>query len=241
MMAFVNAFQVSIGLLLLSVTASTSLAEERARGSLDVLLATPMSTREIVAGKWLGAFRMVALLAVLPALVVLFGGVHGKLWSVAGALVMVGYVTACGAAVTSLGVAMATWCSRLGRALGLTVAAYVVMTVGLMFLVMALCSPDPYGWTLISGSPFYGAILVTICTSEPGFPGRQSGANLGCAVFWVFVYGGLAVALLVATILTFNRCLGRVEGGFSQPGRRRLKPVELIPIEQDVGPEFAPR
>ena len=66
--AIVNGFQVAVGLLLLSVTAATSLAEERARGSLDLLLSTPLSTRQIVLGKWLGAFRVVPLLVILPAL-----------------------------------------------------------------------------------------------------------------------------------------------------------------------------
>ena len=51
----INGLQVSAGLLLLSVSAATSLAEERQRGSLDVLLATPLSTRSIVLGKWWGA------------------------------------------------------------------------------------------------------------------------------------------------------------------------------------------
>jgi ABC-type transport system involved in multi-copper enzyme maturation permease subunit len=46
--ALVNAWQVSIGLLLLSVSAATSLAEERDRGSLDVIMTTPLTTREIV-------------------------------------------------------------------------------------------------------------------------------------------------------------------------------------------------
>ena len=54
-----NGFQVAVGLLLLSVGAATSLAEERVRGSLDVLLSTPMSTRSILAGKWWGSFRRV--------------------------------------------------------------------------------------------------------------------------------------------------------------------------------------
>ena len=57
MMPFVNAFVYSIGLLLVSVTSVTSLFEERVRGSLDVLMATPLSTGSIVYGKWWGAFR----------------------------------------------------------------------------------------------------------------------------------------------------------------------------------------
>lgn len=61
-----NGFQAGIGLLLLSVSAATALAEERVRGNLDVLLATPLSTRSIVWGKWWGTFRAVPLLAIAP-------------------------------------------------------------------------------------------------------------------------------------------------------------------------------
>ena len=67
---FLNGFQVAIGLLLLSVTAATALAEERVRGSLDLLMSTTLSTREIVMGKWLGVYRSVPLLAILPTLVI---------------------------------------------------------------------------------------------------------------------------------------------------------------------------
>ena len=62
----VNAWQVATGLLLLSVSAATSLAEERQRGSLDVLMATPLPTRSIVWGKWWGTFRPVPRLLILP-------------------------------------------------------------------------------------------------------------------------------------------------------------------------------
>jgi hypothetical protein len=61
--AWVNALQVSIGLILVCVTAGTALAEERDQGSLDLLLATPLTTRAIVWGKWLGAYCTVPLLA----------------------------------------------------------------------------------------------------------------------------------------------------------------------------------
>src|SRR5262249_44666474 len=65
--AQVNAWQVSIGLFLLSISAATALAEERDRGSLDVVMATPLSTREIVRGKWWGTFATVPRLLILPA------------------------------------------------------------------------------------------------------------------------------------------------------------------------------
>src|SRR5262249_19191358 len=48
------ALEAAIGFLLMSLTSATSLAEERARGSLDVLLSTPLSTPSIVWGKWRG-------------------------------------------------------------------------------------------------------------------------------------------------------------------------------------------
>src|SRR5262249_58141343 len=65
----VSGLHVSAGLLLLSVSAATSLGEERQRGSLDVLLATPLSTRSIVLGKSWGAFRGVLPLTALPVLI----------------------------------------------------------------------------------------------------------------------------------------------------------------------------
>ena len=42
--------QVIFGLLMLSAVAPMSMSEERQRGSLDVLAATPLSTRTIVLG-----------------------------------------------------------------------------------------------------------------------------------------------------------------------------------------------
>ena len=53
----------------MAASAGTVLSEERVRGSLDVLLATPMSTRSILWGKWWGAFRRVPWLAFWPSLI----------------------------------------------------------------------------------------------------------------------------------------------------------------------------
>ena len=50
-MIVVNALAVIFGLLFLSVSAPSALADERVQGSLDVLLVTPLSTRTIVLGK----------------------------------------------------------------------------------------------------------------------------------------------------------------------------------------------
>ena len=57
-----------LGLMLLSVQAPTALGEERVRGSLDVLMAAPISTRAILWGKWMGTYRLALGMAVLPGL-----------------------------------------------------------------------------------------------------------------------------------------------------------------------------
>ena len=64
--------------MIMSSLAPTSLAEERVRGSLDVLMTTPLSTRSILWGKWLGTYRVVLWLAVLPAVRVRDRGLHGS-------------------------------------------------------------------------------------------------------------------------------------------------------------------
>src|SRR5439155_18209195 len=99
--AFTTALQSSVGLLLASVAAVTSLAEERVRGSLDVLLTTPLPTRTIVWGKWRGAFRLVPRLALLPVFNVLVVAKWDMRWTAVPLTfaVMLTY----GAAVTGLG------------------------------------------------------------------------------------------------------------------------------------------
>lgn len=228
----VNAFQVSIGLLIPCIVSATSLAEERSRGSLDVLMATTLSTREIVIGKWLGSFRVVPLLAILPSILIV-GTATSPAYSFVGGLVMCSYVTAVGAALASLGLALATWCSRLERALGLSITAYVLVTVGWMFAVMATMSPEPIGYGVISGSPFFGPIVITRAFCEPR--GLQGKSYVGWLVFWIFSYSAVASALLVATLLSFNRCLGRVETGLDRYPRLGKSARDVI---RDREPEL---
>ncbi|WZO96269.1 ABC transporter permease [Isosphaeraceae bacterium EP7] len=206
-MAWVNGLQVSIGMLLLSVTAATSLAEERARGSLDVLMTTTLSTRQIVMGKWLGTFRLVPWLAVLPVLVILCSDPLKRAY-VRSALLTFLFVLVCGAAVTGLGLAMATWCSRLGRAIALTVSIYVLLAVGWFFIgAVSMRSPDGEGWMMASPFFFPGQLAADMCANNPD---RN---HIEWAIYWTQVYAVAAVLLFVATLLTFNRCLGRVEVG----------------------------
>ena len=137
MVGVMNGFQVSVGLLLLSVGAAASLAEERARGSLDVLLSTSMPTRLILAGKWWGSFRRIVGVAIWPAATTAFLAHDSGYWI--GALLLPGLVLAYGAAITSLGLAAATWVRRLGRAVALCVTSYVLFLVG--WPILRSCPP----------------------------------------------------------------------------------------------------
>ena len=132
------------GLLMLSATAPVALAEERASGSLDVLLATPLSTRSIVLAKWWGTYRRVLVLAIMTVYVSVFlagavldipgwaanvkfarSAVPLNVWDrvLAVCCAVAEFLVSC-AVIVSLGLALATWVRRLNRAIVLSVIAY---------------------------------------------------------------------------------------------------------------------
>jgi ABC-type transport system involved in multi-copper enzyme maturation permease subunit len=216
---WVNGLQTAIGLLLLAVVAATTLAEERVRGSLDVLLATPLPTRAIVWGKWWGAYRMVPLLAVLPGVLAFaLSWKNTDRWP--GPYLIVGLILSYGAALTSLGLALAIWVARLGRAVALTVAAHVLVTVGWFFVVFTVRQRD-LGQGLAEASPFFGAGMLTAGMAMPGGPSDSLwNICVTWAIVWIVVYATAALVLLVASLASFDRCLGRAS---DRPGRPRVR------------------
>jgi ABC-type transport system involved in multi-copper enzyme maturation permease subunit len=147
---FVNGFQAMFGLLLLSLAAPTVLAEERVRGSLDVLLATPLSTDRIVLSKWWGIYRVVPALALLPAIGAVYiaateptlpalrmaraaGHVPIPVDAIdrfAHASLPMAMLLIQGAVVTSVGLALATWIQRVGCAVAVSVVTYALFAFG---------------------------------------------------------------------------------------------------------------
>jgi len=223
---FVILLGIGLGLLLLSVMASTSLSEERTRGTLDVLLATPLPTRSIVWGKWWGTFRVVPLLAFWPTAVMAafaFGRPTGQppgapLWSYSqvanearafSVVLMAVIVLVHGAAITSLGLALATWLPRPGRAVGLSVAAYVMVSVGWLFLMAVLFRSGPGGdpvRAMLSLSPIFASLQLCEVTA---FRPNDVDSTFVYTTLWLFVVAGAAVLFYALTFATFNRCLGR--------------------------------
>src|SRR5262249_39266539 len=122
-------------------------------------------------------------------------------------LMLAALILAYGAVTTSLGLALATWVRRYGRAIAWSVAIYVVVSA--TFIIIPALFWDHGGEStgfLLCGSPFYGAAVLTDGISDrpgmrdPEFKPMEWGA------IWVVTYTITAVALYFAVIETFNRC-----------------------------------
>jgi ABC-type transport system involved in multi-copper enzyme maturation permease subunit len=211
-------FQVAIGLLLLTVTTATGLAEERTRGTLDVLLATPLATSDIVVGKWWGAFRRIPLLGLLPALLAaIVAADHGR-YEVC--VVFPALVLSSGALVISLALALATWIARLGRVLTVAVMAFLAASIGWFVLIVVLAPNGPYSHGNLPAYAAMGSIglgagwLCEMTTEVATWPGADV-----AILFWLTVYTGGAFGLTRLTLRTFDRCLGRMPERQRQTGR----------------------
>jgi ABC-type Na+ efflux pump permease subunit len=234
---FSNGLMIAFGMLLLSIQAPSALAEERIRGSLDVLLSTPISTARVVWGKWLGAIRIIPWIAVCPLVLIslcvvfqdsiragtAFRGVQNASsfdqfvpnWVVIP--ILFGYLLAYGAALTSLGLALATWIPRVGRAIASVVAFDVIMTIGFTMLI-ALFVREDHGIAIAMGSPFMAGAAMTAYVSQPGAPEDLWLFLFSWGVFWIVFYACLAGVFLIATMATFERCVGRMP----EHGERRV-------------------
>ncbi|MHB1556222.1 MAG: ABC transporter permease [Isosphaeraceae bacterium] len=154
----------AFGMLILSATAPMSLSEERQRGSLDVLLATPLSTTRIVVAKWLSVFRVVPWLAAGPAVLCLAMANSTPLLEKNAylnatipsgersyaCLLLFAAIVAHGAFITSAGLALATWIRRQSVAIGLSVTLFVLIagvTPILAQLALSAPSPPPSRWS----------------------------------------------------------------------------------------------
>ena len=231
----------TVGLLLISTSTASVLAEERARGSLDVLMSTPVSTRAILRAKWWGAFRRVPWLIFWPTLLGIVVVIVDDLKRVPA--VLIGLVPILilmqGAALVSLGLALATWIKRTGQATAWTITGLVFMVVGLLILgaVLPLIEPTrgPRGEYIMSfrnvciehcvvtGSPIVNLTTPYIDAART-FPGSDvhQQAILILLIAWTLIYGLGAWVLFELTVVTFNRCLGRAS---ERPRAVRIEPA----------------
>lgn len=117
-------------------------------------------------------------------------------------------ILAYGAAVTSLGIALATWVRRIDRALILSGTASVLITVGWIPLVFLLSGDKELGIGLATASPLFGVVQITsdLAAASPADWLRHE----RWALAWIVVFALVALSLLMANLATFDRCLGRI-------------------------------
>jgi ABC-type transport system involved in multi-copper enzyme maturation permease subunit len=221
----VNAIQVAVGLLLLSVASVTCLADDRIRGTFEVLLTAPISTSTIVRAKWLSASRVVLAVAIFPIIVGFAIAWHTDEWL--EFFMLTALILAYGLVITSLGLALATWVRRYGRAIASSVTIYVFVSVVFIFIpVLLFTGPDSAG-QIVCASPFFGAAFLTEAITGHGVLKSKywEGGTL-----WVVIYSIIAIGLYLATLATFNRSAGRMrEGRF-----RDLLSVGDLPYEHST-------
>jgi hypothetical protein len=156
---------------------------------------------------------------------------HGH-WSGVG--LVTGLVVAYGAALTSLGLALATWVPRLGRAVGLCVAAHVGVTVGWVVFAILLTrgAPGLTGPGLASFSPFVGVVLATAQMQKARPSTSDWNEVVGWVGFWTLADVALAAVLLKAVLMTFNRCLGRMDEVHAPHAAPPHGPAAIPPVAE---------
>jgi len=200
-----------LGLLMLSVVAPTSMSEERQRGSLDVLVATPLSTTAILLGKWWGTFRLVPFLAIGPGLMGLaLATARMKVPStrvtgmivlpnakdlslgirLGAAALLVATILAYGAALTSLGLAVATWIKRQSRAIAASVCIFVLVAIAWPFLAMTMTGGG-------LGAPALAALSPIVSAGDLGEELSMRSDRLGSTIWWVGFWDAAAAATAV--------------------------------------------
>jgi ABC-type transport system involved in multi-copper enzyme maturation permease subunit len=237
----VNGLHATFGLLLVSLFAPTVLAEERVRGSLDVLMTTPLPTDRIVLAKWWAAYRVVPALAVLPAVSCMIivtselqqvrppGPLHAAgapldaMDCFAYVALPVAMLLGQGAAVVSVGLALATWIRRVGRAVAVSVTWCSFFAFGWLILIEI---SDPIVELLGFGAagdqtsrefiiqilgapnPLCAQVLTFETASWPVSQGRIA-CYIGQLIMLLAIIG-FALVVLALTMVTFNRCVGRM-------------------------------
>ena len=157
-----------------------------------------------------------------------------------------GLVVAYGAAITSLGLALATWLPRMGRAIGLTAGLYVVVLIGAIPVGTILFGKGPSGADgFASASPFWGVGFSSAMFGGTAGPRHEIHKQADWLVCWIVAYGLVAIGLLLATLKTFNRCLGRLDDASSRekpfPRSARELATWLPDAESALDLELPPR
>jgi hypothetical protein len=216
---------VGIGLLLLVIRAVSSLADQRSRGSLDILATTPYTTPDMLWAKWRAAFATVPRLLMLPWLVAIcvwWNRPHvfrrdDPIGDAIQAFVEMTLVLlqpfACAAMLTSLGLFLALQMKNFGRAVGAATAIYIALSLGWVYLLRLLGASGGIMVELQMLSPVVASNMLIVALKQRW---RTDGVVPG-AVIGVGVYICAAVYFYVICLIIANRKMGRISRTESRP------------------------
>jgi hypothetical protein len=148
-------------------------------------------------------------LAILPGMLALVSALgHGRwLTALPFAVLIASLVIAYGAVITSLGLALATWQPRPGRAVGLSVAAFLAVAVFYPTIAIMTMRLGPDDMVFLWVSPFFGMLIPMDLDSHY----RHMSTSLYAVIpVWIALTSAAAYALLLVTIASFDRLLGRM-------------------------------
>src|SRR5262249_54155922 len=116
------------------------------------------------------------------------------------------YVFTAAAMWTSIGLGISIWIRRLGRAVAVATALYTLVVVAWPVLMTSLF--PTFGIRPAMMSPLYACFYLVISTYERNVF-EDTFIWMLC---WIAGQSVVALGLLLAELLTFDRCLGRVGG-----------------------------
>ena len=255
-----------LGMMLLSGQAPTSLGEERVRGSLDVLhghadlhagdrlgqVAGDVSHRPLDGGparlrrggdRLRGSHGADAIGRSLPGIATSRPTILDVIHRLPTLVLVVAELLSYGAAITSLGLLLATWIPRPGRAIGISVAVFVLIAVGWPYAFAWSSGVRSWhgSWTpanLQVGDVNWlaraGGLQSTPRTGHHA--GRAHGhARAGrvwkfnlVAMAWCLLAWAFAVAMFWMALRSFDRCLGRMRE--TSQGDGADVPPRLVPV-----------
>jgi ABC-type transport system involved in multi-copper enzyme maturation permease subunit len=238
-LAPVAGYELGIGILALAVQASLVWSEEMSAGreGVDLLLATPLPAATIVNGKWWAVYRFIVPVLLFPVLASLLVIVDAPAsprlepgpWNAFTQLVTVPLVLAqvllYAAAFVSLGVFLATRCTKPAQAVIWTLVLYVAVAliVPTVAELMFLPLNRPLAAGLALASPIAAPIAV-IMTRFPGPYFLPAEFVFPIAAIWLLVAAGVALVLHQWTIHRFDRWLGRIPSAGDRRSRFATDP-----------------
>ncbi len=208
-LAAVEGLLVACGLILAPAVLAGSLAGEKERGSIGLLLTTRANSADVVLGRLAGRLSQVLMieLAVVPALL-LFAALSGLGWSMTLTLLALPAAATLGGGGLALA---ASALSRRGRD-----ALLLVYLIDVLFAIGPAVAPAGHGW-LGAMSPFEPLESLTW--------GERTGPALATAAAWLVL--GLA-SLTLASWRLRPACLAREDGARANRSGRRAGRVPTL-------------